>query len=104
VENEYCAKHRRVPGNKLEILPSCNHIPSATASGFCQSSFDPYDLSSDDKEYLTLNNVGETTPGPSNHAACLLTAAMLYMISQPEAPNNWGQINPNLDVYHSDPI
>jgi len=50
VEIEYCAKHRRVPVNKHESLPSCHPIPSATISGFCQSSFDPYDLSSDDEE------------------------------------------------------
>jgi len=59
VENGYCAKHRRVPVNKHESLPSSNLIPSAMASGFCQSSFDPYDLSSDDDEYITPNNVAE---------------------------------------------
>jgi len=30
VENEYCAKHRRVLVNKLESLPSSNPFPSAT--------------------------------------------------------------------------
>jgi len=63
VENDYCAKHRRVPVNKLETVPSNNLLPSATASGSYQSSFDPYDLSSNDEEYLTPNNVAETTPG-----------------------------------------
>ena len=63
VENEYCAKHRCVPVNELETIPSSNLVTSATASGSCQSSFDPYDLSSDDKEYLTPNNVAGTTPG-----------------------------------------
>jgi len=62
VENEYCAKHRRVPVNELETIPSTNLVPSATASGSYQSSFDPYDLSSDDEEYLTPNNVAEMTP------------------------------------------
>jgi hypothetical protein len=71
VENEYCAKHRRVPIKKLQSLPSSNHISSATASRSCQSSFDPYDLSSDDEEYLTPNNVAETTPGPSDRVARL---------------------------------
>jgi hypothetical protein len=33
VENEYCAKHRRVPVNKLETVPTSNLVPSATASG-----------------------------------------------------------------------
>jgi hypothetical protein len=51
VENEYCAKHQRVPVNKLETVPTSNLVPSATASGSYQSSFDQYDLSSDDEEY-----------------------------------------------------
>jgi hypothetical protein len=33
-----------------------------------------------------------------------LTAARLYLNSPPELPHNWGQINPNLDNYHSDPL
>jgi len=69
VENEYCAKHRRVPGNKLETVLSINLLPSAIASGSYQSSFDPYDLSSDDEEYLTPDHVAETTPGWSDRAA-----------------------------------
>jgi len=104
VENEYCARHRCVPVNKLETIPSSNPVPSATASGSYQSSFDPYDLSSDDEEYLTPNNVAETTPRPSDRAARLLTAARLYLNSPPEAPKNWGHINPNLNDYHSDPM
>jgi len=104
VENEYCAKHRCVPVNNHESLPSCNLIPSATASGSCESSFDPYDLSSDDEEYLTPDNVAETTPGQRGRAARLLTATRLYSNSPPEAPKNWGQINPNYNDYHSDPM
>jgi len=102
VENEYCAQLRRAPVNKLETVPSSNLVPSATASGPYQSSFHPYDLSSDDEEYLTPNNVPETTPGRSDRAARLLTATMLYLNSPPEAPKNWGQINRNLNDYHSD--
>jgi len=49
VENEYGAKHQPVPVNKIDCLPSSNFVPSATASGSCQSSFDPYDLSSNDE-------------------------------------------------------
>jgi len=48
--------------------------------------------------------VPETTPGRSNRAARLLTTARLYLNSPPEAPKNWGQINPNLNDYHSDPM
>jgi len=104
VENEYCTKHRCVPVNKLETVPNSNLFPSATASGSYQSCFDPYDLSSDDEEYLTPNNVPETTPGRSDRAARLLTAARLFLNSPPEAPKNWGQINPNLNDYHTDPM
>jgi len=93
-----------VPVNKFETVQNSNFVPSATASGSYQSSFDPYDLSSDDEEYLTPNNVSETTPGRSDRAARLLTAARLYLNSPPEAPKNWGQINPNLNDYHSDPM
>jgi len=49
VENQYCTKHRRVPVNKLETVPSSNLVSSAMASGSYQSSFDPYDSSSDDE-------------------------------------------------------
>jgi len=72
----------------------------ASRSG--QSSYDPYDLFSDDDEYLMPNNVAETTPGQSDRAALLLTAARLYLNSPPELPQNWGQINPNLIDYHTD--
>jgi len=91
-----------VPFNKLQSLPSSSHISSATASRSCETSFDPYDLSSYDEEYLTHNNGAETTPGRSDRAARLLTAARLYLNSPPEAPMNWGRINPNLNDYHPD--
>jgi len=102
VDNAYYAKHRHAPVKQLETVPSSNLVPSATASGSYQSSSDPYDLSSDDEEYLTPNNVRETTPGRSDCAARILTAARLYLNSPPEAAKNWGQINPNLNDYHSD--
>jgi hypothetical protein len=41
VENEYCAKHRRVAVNKFETVQNSNFVPSASASGSYQSSFDP---------------------------------------------------------------
>jgi hypothetical protein len=104
VENEYCAKHRHVPVNKFETVQSSNFISSTTASGSYQLSFDPYDVSSDDEEYLTPNNVAEMTPGRSDRAVRLFTAARLYLNSPPEAPKNWGQISPNLIDYHSDPM
>jgi hypothetical protein len=61
-------------------------------------------LSSDDDEYLRAKNVAEMTPGRSDRAARLFTAARLYLNSPPEAPKNWGQIDPNRNDYHSDPI
>jgi len=104
LQNEYCPKHRRVVVNTLETVLTSNLVPSAKASGSYQSSFDRYDLSSDDEEYLTPNNVAETTPGRSDRTARLSTAARLYLNSPPEAPKNSGQINPNLNDYHSDPM
>jgi len=74
------------------------------ASESCQSCFDLHDLSNDNEEYLKPNNVAEKTPGWSDPAAHLLTAARLYLNSLSEAPKNWGHINPNLNDYHSDPM
>jgi len=61
-------------------------------------------LSSDDEEYLTSINVAETTPGLSDRAARLLTAARIFLDSPPDTPNDPEQINPNLNDYHSDPM
>jgi len=83
--------------NKLESLLSSNSILAAKASGSCRPSFDPYDLSSNDEEYLMPNNVAETAPRQSDRAAHLLTTARLCSNSPPEAPKNCGQINPNLN-------
>jgi len=102
VQNEYCAEHRRVLVNQHENLPRSNPIPSETVLGSCQSSFDKYELCSDDEEFLTPNNVAETKPGQSERAARLLTAARLYLNSLPGAPKNWGHIDPILNDYHSD--
>jgi len=93
-----------VPVNKYWSLLSSDHISSAIASQSCQASFDPHHLSSDDEEYLTPNNVAETTPGQSDRAARLFSAARLHLNSPPEAPKNWRQINRNLNDYHSDPM
>ena len=90
--------------NKHASLLSSNLIASATTSGSCQSFLDSYDLSSDDEEYWTPNNVAEMTPGWTNRKARPLTAARLYLNSSPQARKNWGQINPNLNDYHSDPM
>jgi aminopeptidase-like protein len=101
VENEYCAKHRRLPVNKPETIPDNNLISSAMASRSGYSSSDPYHLSSNDDEYLMPNNVAETTPEQSDHAVRLLTAPRLYLNSPPALPQNWGQIDLNLNNHHS---
>jgi len=104
VENEYYANDRRVLINELETVLSSNLVFCATASGSYQSSFDPYDLSSNDNEYLTPNNVAETTPGRRDRAAGVMTATRLNLNSPTEATKNWGHIDPNLNDYHSDPM
>jgi len=104
MENESSAKQRRVPVNKQESSMSNNLTHSEKVLGSCRSSFDPYDLCSDDEEYLTPNNVAERTPGWSDCAAHLSTAARLHLNWLPEAPQNWGHMKPNLNDYHSDPM
>jgi len=104
VEYDYCAEYRCVPGNILESIPSSNLVRSITASGSYPSSFDACDLSSDDEKYFWPTNVAEMTPGQSDGAACLSTASRLHLNLPPEAPKNWGQIDPNLNHYHSNPM
>jgi hypothetical protein len=103
VENEYCAKHRRLPVTKLKNPPNNNFNSSGMASRSGQASYDPYDLPSDDDEYLMPTNEAETTPGRTDRAACILTATRFYLNSPHELPQNWGQINPNLNDYHIEP-
>jgi len=104
VVNEYCAKHQHVPVNIPKSILSSNLIPSAMASASGQLSFNPYIVISADEEYLLCNNAAEMTPRWCDHAACVLAAARLYSDSLPEAPKNWGQINLNLNDFHSDPM
>jgi len=77
VENEYCGKHRRLPVIKSDNTLNNNLSSFEMASRSGQSSNDPYNLSSIDDEYLMPTNVAETTPGRSDRAARLLTAARL---------------------------
>jgi len=48
VENEYCAKHQRLPLMKPEFTSNYHLFSTAKASRSGQSAYDPYDLSSDD--------------------------------------------------------
>jgi len=102
VENKYCAKHRRLPVIKSDNTLNNNLTSFEMTSRSVQSSCDPYDFSSNDDEYLMPTNVAETTPGRSDRAVRSLTAVRLYLNSPPELPQNWGQIYPNLNDYHSD--
>jgi hypothetical protein len=104
VENEYCAKHRQWPVTTLETVPDNNLGSSAMVSRCGESSYHPYDLSSDDEEYLMPNNVAKTTPGRKDCAARFLAAARLYFNSPSKLPQNWEQINQKLNDYHSDPM
>jgi len=63
VENEYGAKHRRLPVIKSDNTLNNNLSSFEMASGSGQSCHDLYDLSSDDHEYLMPTNVAGTTPG-----------------------------------------
>ena len=47
------------------------------------------------------NNVADTR---SDRAACLLTAARLYLNSPSDLAQNRGKIDPNINNYHSDPM
>jgi len=104
MENKYCAKHRRLPVTQSENIPKHNVSLSAVASRPGQSSYDLYDLSSDNEQYLMPNHVAKTTPRRSDCAASLLTTARLYLDSPPELPHNWGRNNLNPNDYHSNPM
>jgi len=71
----------------------------ASRSG--QSSYNPYDVSGDDEEFLRHTIEAETTPRLSHCAAHVSTAARIFLNSQREFPQNWGQISPNLNDYHA---
>ena len=103
MENEYCAEHRPWPIIKPENAPISNLIHSGKAAGSGLSSFNWCYLSSDDELYFTPKPVAERTPWRSDHATCILTATKLYLDLPPGAPMNWGQADPNLDDYHSEP-
>jgi hypothetical protein len=104
VENQYCAKHRCLMVIMSENTMNNNLSSFAMASGSDQSTYDLYDLSSDDNDYLIPTNVAETTPGQTDHAVHLMTVARLFLNSPPELQQNRGQIDPNLNDYHSDPM
>jgi len=74
------------------------------ASGSGQYSSDAYGLSSNDEKYILPRGAAEKTHGRSDRATLLLTSAWLYLNSVPVLTQNWGQINPNPNDYHTDPM
>jgi len=84
VDNEYCTKQRRLPVIKSDNTLSNNLSSFEMASRSGQSSYDPFNLSSNDDECLMPTNVAETTPRRSDRAARLLTAARRDLNSPPE--------------------
>jgi len=86
VENEYSAKHRHLPVTKPESVLHDNFLSPTMASRYGQSTYNPYDMSSNDDKYLMPKNVAETTPRRSNRVAQLLTAPRLYLHALPELP------------------
>jgi hypothetical protein len=90
-----------VPVNEFESFLDSNRVPSSTLSGAWQSTFDPHELSRNEEECVTPNNVAETTPGPRNFAAPWMATPSDSLNSPPAAPKSWGQINSNLNKYYS---
>jgi len=92
VEIQYCANHRHLHVIEPKCELSNNHFPSIMASRSGHSSFDQYDLSSNDEEYSIHGIVEETMPGLSENKVCLLTAAGLDLNSLHDQPKQWGKI------------
>jgi len=104
VEKEYCSNQWQMSVIKPKNVQGSNHLFSAKPSGFGQSSCLPYNLCSDDEEYLMPKSITETTPGWHDHSSPILVAAWPDLNSLPEAPKNWGQVNQNLNYYHANPM
>ena len=73
VEIKDCAKHQRMSVIQPSNVPASNLFPSAKSSGLGQSCCGPFDLSSDDEEYIMPKSMAGMTPGRRGHAARLVT-------------------------------
>lgn len=102
VENKYGAKHEPLPVIKPKYILLDNFFFCTKVAKSGVSSHNLYDLSSNDEGCLVTENVANTTPGQTNHAAPLLTAARLCLNSWSELPLNWAPNDPNHNEYHSD--
>jgi hypothetical protein len=70
--------------NTPERVQQSNFILTAKASRLGQSSYDPYDLSSNDEKYVTPQCMAAMTHGRTDHPAHLLTAAGFHLKLKPE--------------------
>jgi len=59
-------------------------------------------MSHNDEEYITSKSMAETTHGPRDCTAHILTASQLYFNSQSESQKYWVQVISNPQDYHSD--
>lgn len=77
VDNECCAKRRRLPVTMPQTSPSNSLVPSSMASGSAQSTFHVWDLSPDNEAYWRPKYVVGTTPGWCDCATGIFTARRL---------------------------
>lgn len=104
VDNKYFEKYTHLRFIEPESVPSINLFPSAMVSTSWQSWLHPYHWSCDGKEYSIREDVLQTMPRWSNRTTCLSTAIRLHLNSLSEIPPIWGQVNLNLNDYHSSHI
>jgi hypothetical protein len=102
MKHEYSSKDRITPNFNLQTPNHNDPFSTLPVSGPGHSFYDPYDLSSEDAEYITPANIVESTPGRSHCAALLVTATTLNLNSPPEALRRWGRMNPIFNDYHTD--
>jgi hypothetical protein len=94
VEHEYCFKDCKMYNLKLEIPNHNDPFSTSPDSGSRYWFYDPYDLSSDDTEYITSANIIESTPRCSHCPPWPLPAPIQYLNYPPEVLRRWGQNNP----------
>jgi hypothetical protein len=78
VDDEYCAKHRRVPVINPESVTANNPFCCAMASQYGLSLPERYDFTSKDEDDLMSINVARVTSRQSDLTAHFKTATRLY--------------------------
>jgi len=104
VKTEYCTKHRPLSVTTLENNQHSEVFRCLNAFVLGRASLNPYRWPYDQDEYLTSKCVAETRSRRRNCAEYPLTAARLNLNSPPDSPYTAGQVNPNFNDYHSDPM